>query len=111
MSKKQKVGVVYSTNPNYPYEYENDHQSSTLPPSQQKLRVSLDKHARGGKQVTLVTGFIGTDGDLSDLAKMLKSKCGVGGSAKEGEIIIQGDFRNKVMALLQDAGYPAKRGN
>lgn len=112
MSKKQKVGVVYSTDPNYQYQYENDApQPSTLLPALQKLRVSLDKHARGGKQVTLVTGFVGTDDDLDNLAKILKNKCGVGGSAKDGKILIQGDFRDKVTELLQAAGYPAERGN
>jgi translation initiation factor 1 len=111
MSKKNKIGVVYSTNPEYQYEYDDETQVNTLPSHLQKLIVSLDKHARGGKQVTLVSGFIGTDSDLTELAKMLKNKCGVGGSAKDGEIIIQGDHRDKVVELLLKENYKAKRGN
>lgn len=106
MSKKNKVGVVYSTNPDFQYEYDDDEiQVDTLPPAQQKLRVQLDKKQRGGKQVTLVTGFVGTDEDLQALGKQLKAKCGVGGSAKDGEILIQGDFRPHVVELLKAAGY------
>lgn len=108
MSKKKAVGVVYSTNPNYIYQYDEEPEAETIRPEQQRLRVTLDRHHRGGKVVTLVTGFVGTDDDLQDLGRMLKSKCGVGGSAKEGEIIIQGDFREKVLQLLQAAGYGAK---
>lgn len=114
MAKKNKrdkgrIGMVYSTNDDYSYEYEGDLKAETLPPSQQNLKVMLDKKSRGGKQVTLVDGFVGTEEDLKDLGKMLKSKCGVGGSAKNGEILIQGDVRDKVLKLLQDQGYRAKR--
>ena len=108
---KNKVGVVFSTNPDFQYEYEDDSVVETLEPSKQKLTVRIDRHARGGKQVTLVTGFVGTDDDLAELGKKLKSRCGVGGSAKDGEIIIQGDFRDKVIELLQADGYRTVKGN
>ena len=108
---KNRVGVVFSTNPEFNYEYEDDGVVETLEPSKQKLTVRIDRHARGGKQVTLVTGFVGTDDDLAELGKKLKSRCGVGGSAKDGEIIIQGDFRDKVIELLQAEGYRTVRGN
>ena len=105
MSKKRAVGVVYSTNPDYQYEYDEEPEAETLPPSQQRLRVQLDKHHRGGKEVTLVTGFVGTEDDLQALGRDLKSRCGVGGSAKEGEILVQGNHVEKVKALLEAAGY------
>lgn len=109
---KNKVGVVYSTNPDYLYEYEDEMlEAETLPPSQQKLVVAIDRRQRGGKQATLVKGFVGTDEDLQKLSKVLKNKCGVGGTAKDGEILIQGDFRDKIVLLLQEQGYQAKRGN
>ena len=106
---KNRDGVVYSTGDNFDYDYTGDAATDTPPNSEQRLRVQLDKKSRGGKQVTLVTGFVGTDDDLKDLGKLLKSKCGVGGSAKDGEIIVQGDLRDKVRDLLEREGYQAKR--
>ena len=108
MSKKQPVGVVYSTNPDYQYQYDEEPESETLAPAKQRLRVSLDRHHRGGKTVTLVTGFIGTDDDLQALGKLLKSRCGVGGAAKDGEIIVQGEHVEKVKQILAAEGYGIK---
>ncbi len=102
---KSRLQVVYSTNPNYNYITEEEAEEETLPKQQQKLRIQIEKNHRGGKTVTIVRGFIGTDDDLKALAKLLKTRCGVGGSAKEGEIIIQGDFRTKVIELLTKEGY------
>ena len=108
---KERLGVVYSTNPDFKYETSQEAEAETLAPSQQKLIVRIDRRNRGGKQVTLVEGFIGKEEDLAELGRTLKVKCGVGGTAKEGEITIQGDFRDKVVALLTAMGYKAKRGN
>lgn len=108
---KKRLGVVYSTNPDYRYEEEKTEETETPVPSAQNLTVSIDRRNRGGKQVTLVTGFIGKAADLAELGRALKVRCGVGGSAKDGEITIQGDFRDKVTALLREMGYKAKRGN
>ena len=102
---KDRLNVVYSTNPDFNYEVDDDEEQTTLPPSQQRLRVQLDRKNRGGKVVTLITGFAGTEDDLKELGKFLKSKCGVGGSAKNGEIIVQGDFKQKVLELLKKEGY------
>ncbi|MBR4772737.1 MAG: translation initiation factor [Bacteroidales bacterium] len=108
---KDRLGVVYSTNPDFKYETAEEEVVDTLPAAQQKLIVSIDRRARAGKQVTLVSGFVGKEEDLAALAKTLKTKCGVGGSAKDGEILIQGDWRDRVVALLKSMGYYAKRGN
>ena len=108
---KKRLGVVFSTDPNFNYEEETENEPQTLDPSKQNLIVSIDRKGRAGKQVTLVTGFVGTSDDLADLGRILKVKCGVGGSAKDGEITIQGDFRERVVTLLKDMGYKAKRGN
>lgn len=107
--KNKRQGVVYSTNDDYDYDYEDDYQEETLPIEEQSLTVHREKNGRGGKTVILVRGFIGNDDDLSDLGKLLKKKCGVGGSAKNGEIIIQGDCRPKVMDVLAKEGYKAKQ--
>lgn len=101
-------GIMYSTNPDFEY-HEEAEAIESIPNQQQDLRVLLDRKNRGGKAVTLVTGFRGSDDDLQQLGKMLKTKCGVGGSAKDGEIIIQGDFREKVLTLLQQQGFKAKK--
>lgn len=108
---KSRLGVVYSTNPDFVYQQEAREEQATLEPAKQRLTVRIDRRQRAGKQVTLVEGFVGTSEDLAALAKTLKTKCGVGGTAKDGEITIQGDLRDKLVALLQGMGYNAKRGN
>ncbi|MBQ7221957.1 MAG: translation initiation factor [Bacteroidales bacterium] len=109
---KQRLNVVYSTNPDFKYDTADDFsEEATLPAERQNLIVAIDRKSRAGKQVTLVKGFVGTEEDLAALAKLLKTKCGVGGSAKDGEILIQGDFRDKIVEILLKNGYKAKRGN
>ena len=109
MAKKKKVNIVYSTNPDFSYDYDEDQEAETLDANQQNLYVSIDRKRRAGKEVTLVEGFIGSVDDLKDLAKFLKSKCGVGGTAKDGEILIQGKFKDKVYDLLVKEGYSVKK--
>lgn len=113
MSKNKKsrnaVGVVYSTNPDYQYQYDDsDEQVETLPTAKQRLHVRMERSGRGGKTVTVVDNFVGSDDDLQALGRTLKTKCGVGGTAKDGQIIIQGDFRERIATLLKELGYPAK---
>ena len=108
---KKRLGMVYSTNPNFQFITEEEPEPQTLEPSKQRLIVSIDRSGRAGKQVTLVKGFVGTQEDLAARGKQLKVKCGVGGTAKDGEITIQGDLRDKVTELLKGMGYNAKRGN
>ncbi len=108
---KDRLGVVFSTNPDFQYTTAGEEEAETLPPSRQNLVVGIDRRNRGGKQVTLVSGFVGRADDLKELGRTLKTKLGVGGSAKDGAITIQGDFRDKVVELLRSLGYKAKRGN
>ncbi|MGP1421346.1 MAG: translation initiation factor [Tannerella sp.] len=102
---KSRLGVMYSTNPDYEYQTDKEAEEETLPKDKQRLRITLDKRNRGGKVVTLVSGFRGTGNDLAALGKLLKTRCGVGGSTKDGEIIIQGDWRQKVADILTKEGY------
>ena len=106
---KDRLNVVYSTNPDYKYNSENEEESVIIPPNKQLLRVELDK--RNGKPATLITDFKGTDEALKELAKTLKVKCGAGGSSRDGEILVQGDFRIKIAGLLEEMGYKVKRIN
>ena len=106
---KKRDGIVFSTADSFEYHFGEDESKETLPSSQQKLKVLLDKKSRAGKQVTLIEGFLGTEEDLKELGKLLKKKCGVGGSTKDGEILIQGDHRDKVVQVLIQAGYGAKK--
>ncbi len=108
-NKTNRVEVVYSTNPDFVYREENGEEPETLAPQLQMLHVHIDKKQRAGKEVTLITHFVGKTEDLEKLGKVLKAKCGVGGSVKDGEILIQGNFRDRVMGLLHDLGYKTKR--
>ncbi|MGZ3920435.1 MAG: translation initiation factor [Bacteroidia bacterium] len=110
MSKKDKnrINIVYSTNPNFKFEEENSEEEVTPDKQQQQLKIYLDRLG-GGKMVSRVTGFIGKTGDIEALGKLLKQKCGVGGSVKEREILIQGDHREKIITLLAKEGYKAKK--
>ena len=107
---KDRLNVVYSTNPDFNYDMDDDQEQVTLDKNKQNLRVSLDRKNRGGKVVTLITGFVGTENDQKELSKMIKCNCGVGGSAKDGEIIVQGDFKQKVIDLLIKEGYTKTKG-
>jgi translation initiation factor 1 len=106
---KNREGIVYSTDENFEYNLNEQEETDTLIPEKQQLRISLDTKSRGGKKVTLITGFIGKTGDIETLTKELKNKCGVGGSTKDREIIIQGDMRDKVLKILTDMKYKAKK--
>lgn len=100
--------VVYSTNPDFKCAQNEEVEPKTLPPQQQDLRIMLDRKMKGGKKATLITGFVGSSADLSAMAKQLKNLCAAGGSSSEGEILVQGDFRQKIMEFLQNKGYKVK---
>ena len=102
---KERLNIVYSTNPDFQYSTDEKEEIDTLPKQQQKLRVNIEKNHRGGKTVTLVKNFVGNEEDMKELGKFLKTRCGVGGSVKEGEILIQGDFKEKIIELLKKEGY------
>ena len=110
VERKKRVGVVYSTNPDLEYDDAQEAEAETLPRQQQPLRLNMERAGRGGKTVTLVKGFVGSEADLNALCKLLKQKCGVGGAAKEGEIIIQGDHRQRLLEILKKEGYTGTRG-
>lgn len=107
---KDRLNIVYSTNPDFNYQVDEEAAEPTPDKSAQNLRVSVDRKNRGGKTVTLIAGFVGSDDDLKALGKLLKSKCGVGGTAKDGEIIVQGDFKQKIIDLLLREGYTRTKG-
>lgn len=107
---KDRLGVLYSTNPDFEYMTEQVEEPDTLEPARQELRISLSKKQRGGKEVTLITGFVGREEDLAELGRLLRQRCGVGGSAKDGEILIQGDQRSKLRSLLPTLGYTRTKG-
>lgn len=110
VERKKRAGVVYSTNPDFEYDDTQEAEAETLPRQQQPLRLNMERAGRGGKTVTLVKGFVGSEADLNALCKLLKQKCGVGGAAKEGEIIIQGDHRQRLLEILKKEGYTGTRG-
>lgn len=110
VERKKRVGVVYSTNPDFEYDDAQEAEAEALPRQQQPLRLNMERAGRGGKTVTLVKGFVGSEADLNALCKLLKQKCGVGGAAKEGEIIIQGDHRQRLLEILKKEGYTGTRG-
>ena len=105
---KERLGVVFSTNPDFNYTTECEDEVATLAPEKQNLKIWLDR-LKGGRVATVVRGFVGSEEDLSQLGKELKKSCGVGGTAKDGEIIIQGDHRDRVLELLTKAGYKCKK--
>lgn len=107
---KDRLGVLYSTNPDFEYTTEQVEEPDTFEPARQELRISLSKKQRGGKEVTLITGFVGHEEDLAELGRLLRQRCGVGGSAKDGEILIQGDQRTKLRSLLPSLGYTRTKG-
>lgn len=102
---KSRLGMVYSTNPDFQYQTDELVEPETLPKSQQRLRVRIERSGRGGKTVTLVSGFIGANTDIKELGKWLKGKCGVGGSVKDDEILVQGEFKERIIELLKSEGY------
>lgn len=106
---KKREGVVYSTDSTFSFQEASSTEAQTLPAAQQQLSIFLDKQGRAGKQMSVVSGFVGSSHDLESLSKMLKTKCGVGGSCKDGEILIQGDVRNKLAQILSEAGYKKLR--
>ena len=105
IDRKKRIGVVYSTNPDYEYSDDRQEEADTRPKNQQKLRLNMERAGRGGKTVTLVKGFVGSEEDITALSKLLKQKCGVGGSVKDGEIIIQGDHRQRLVEILKKEGF------
>lgn len=102
---KERLNIVYSTNPDFTYSTDEKEEISTLPAQQQKLRVRVEKNHRGGKIVTIVSNFVGNESDMKELGRMLKTKCGVGGSVKDGDIMVQGDFKEKIVELLKKEGF------
>lgn len=102
---KDRLNIVYSTNPDFQYSTDEKEETETLPKQQQKLRVSIEKNHRGGKTVTIVKNFVGSDEDIKELGRLLKTRCGVGGTTKEGEILIQGEFKEKIIEILNKEGY------